>query len=177
MHTHSCCAEHCTRVCVASVCRKKDDEVGRLIDQATSEISSSVESVRMKQGQLKQKEHQIQQLRNQVLDGISCTVDAKWVHRMCNVQLIGNSGRSWHRYRSRTIWMCNVTLHMLYSHNSSCAEGNGSLMSLEAAYCDYTLRKQRAAQAWHSCSQQMCLTQPQQFGCQKDSTCCRRQQR
>ena len=47
--------------------RKKDDEVGRLIDQVTSEISSSVESVRMKQGQLKQKEHQMQQLRTQVL--------------------------------------------------------------------------------------------------------------
>ena len=47
-------------------CRKKDDEVGRLIDQVTSEVSSSVESVRMKQGQLRQKEHQMQQLRNQV---------------------------------------------------------------------------------------------------------------
>lgn len=40
--------------------------MGRLIDQVTSETSSVVEGLRMKQQQTRQKEQQIQQLRGQV---------------------------------------------------------------------------------------------------------------
>ena len=48
------------------VCRKQDDEQGRLIDQVTSETSGVVEGLRMKQQSVRQKEGQAQQLRGQV---------------------------------------------------------------------------------------------------------------
>lgn len=40
--------------------------MGRLIDQVTSEASSAVQGIRLKQASLRQKEQQIQQLRSQV---------------------------------------------------------------------------------------------------------------
>ncbi len=47
-------------------CRKQDDEVGRLIEQVSTESSSVANGLQMKQQQTKQKERQIQQLRGQV---------------------------------------------------------------------------------------------------------------
>ena len=45
--------------------RKQDDELGRLIDQVTSETSSIVQGQHLKQQQRGQKEQQIQHLRGQ----------------------------------------------------------------------------------------------------------------
>ncbi|DBB04466.1 hypothetical protein WJX77_008210 [Trebouxia sp. C0004] len=46
--------------------RKQDDEVGRLIEQVSTESSSVANGLQMKQQQTKQRERQIQQLRGQV---------------------------------------------------------------------------------------------------------------